>query len=610
MARYTQDFIDKVIEANNLVDLISQYTQLKPSGSNLMGLCPFPAHKEKTPSFSVSPQKQFYHCFGCKKGGGAVHFLQDYNGMSFPESIEFLANRASIALPEENKAQNSQEDQERQRKKYLEKINELARQFYVKSFTSLPKEHLAKSYLRERGITEETIELFQVGYAPESWSSFSEFLVQKKVNLPMAQDLGLIKIKSGGSSYFDIFRNRILFPIISPMGKTLGFGGRVLSKEDQPKYLNSPESMLFHKSKTLYGLHETAKHILAEGYTLVVEGYMDLVSLYQSGVQNVVANLGTAFTAEHAKLLRKYSKNVVLLFDGDSAGQMATERALPILLREGLSAKALTLPDNLDPDDFVKQHGKDELLKRISEAKDVFLWFLQKCLKSFQGNATEKVQILDQIFPVLDEISDYRLVNFYLTDVAYYLEMDKKWLERAYIAFRKKDSNKKPQSLTPQEPQRVQDAGEITRDISKLDIQKALPEEVELGNLLLAREDYLKKALELNLHSVFVTESGKKMLQLINDEYRQDSNDFARLGPSVLAKITPISLLTKHTDASFYEDAERASKLFQLCFQKLNKEVMKQKIRGFRQDLKADGSLDALKNMQNIFKKPIIKKEI
>jgi DNA primase len=602
MPRFTQDFIDKVIEANNLVDIISQYTQLKPSGSNLMGLCPFPAHKEKTPSFSVSPQKQFYHCFGCKKGGGVVHFLQDYNGMSFPEAIEYLASKASIAMPEENKALSSQEDQERQRKKYLEKINELARDFYVKSFQNLSKEHPAKIYLRDRGITQETIDTFQIGFAPEAWSTFSDLLTQKRVNLPMAQDLGLIKLKSGGGSYFDIFRNRILFPIISPMGKTLGFGGRVLSKDDQPKYLNSPESMLFHKSKTLYGLNETAKHILAEGYTLVVEGYMDLVSLYQAGVQNVVANLGTAFTPEHAKLLKKYAQNVVLLFDGDNAGQMATERAMPILLREGLSAKALTLPDNLDPDDFVKKYGKEELLKRIAEAKDVFLWFLQKCLKSFQGNATEKVQILDQIFPILAEISDYRLINFYLTDVAYYLEMDKKWLERAYIAFQKKTLEKKSHTLTPEAPKRVQQTSEFVSDISKLDITKALTEEIELANLLLAREDFMKRSLELNLHSVFVTESGKKMLQLINDQYRQDSNDFARLGPSVLAKIDPISLLTKHSDATFYGDTERANKLFHLCFQKLNKEVMKGKLRAFRQDLKMDGSLETLEDMQNIFK--------
>lgn len=602
MPRFTQDFIDKVTQANDLVELISQYTQLKPSGSNIMGLCPFPSHKEKTPSFSVSPQKQMYHCFGCKKGGGVIHFLQDYNGMTFPEAIEYLANRASIALPVEDRAMSSQEDQERQRRKYLERINDLAKDFYQKSFQNLPSTHPAKVYLKNRGITDETIQNFQIGYAPESWSTFADYLAAKKVPLAMAADLGLVKLKSGGNSYFDIFRNRILFPIVSPMGKTLGFGGRVLSKEDQPKYLNSPESALFHKSKTLYGLHETAKHILSEGYTLVVEGYMDLVSLYQAGVQNVVANLGTAFTPEHAKLLKKYSQNVVLLFDGDNAGQMATERAMPILLREGLTAKALTLPDNQDPDDFVKAHGREELLKRISEAKDVFLWFLQKCLKSFQGNATEKVQILDQIFPVLAEISDYRLVNFYLNDVAYLLEMDRKWLERAYIAYQKKLSEKKPNSLTPIRAPVVQETREFISDFSKLDITKALTEELELANLLLAREDFLKRALELNLHSVFVSESGKKMLQLINDQYRQDSNDFARLGPSVLAQIEPVSLLTKHTDASFYADTEKANKLFHLCFQKLNKEVMKRKLRAIKQDLKMDGSVDSLETIQSIFK--------
>jgi DNA primase len=607
--RFTQDFIDKVIHASDLVDLISQYTQLKPSGANLMGLCPFPSHKEKTPSFSVSPSKQLYHCFGCKKGGGPIHFLQDYNGMSFPEAIEYLASRASIAMPEDNKAQSQQEDQERQRKKYLERINELAREFYIKSFQTLHKDHPAKVYLQQRGIKQETIDTFQIGYAPDSWSSFSEFLAAKKVNLPMAQELGLIKLKAGGS-YFDIFRNRILFPILSPMGKTLGFGGRVLSKEDQPKYLNSPESPLFHKSRTLYGLHETAKHILSDGYTLVVEGYMDLVSLYQAGVQNVVANLGTAFTPEHAKLLKKYSQNVVLLFDGDAAGQSATERALPILLREGLSAKALTLPNNMDPDDFVKAHGREELLKRIGEAKDVFVWFLQKCLKSFQGSATERVQILDQIFPILNEISDYRLASLYLNDVAYIMELDKKWLERAYNAYRKNESDKKPVTVTKQVAQSVQPTVEITSDISKLDISKALPEEIELANLLLAREEFLKRSLELNLHSVFVSESGKKMLLLINDEYRQDSSDFARLGASVLTKIVPISLLTKHADATFYGDTEKANKVFHLCFQKLNKEVMKRKLRGFRQDLKMDASLeDTLENMQNIFKNQNSKKE-
>jgi DNA primase len=427
--RFSPEFIEKVQESNNLVDLISQYTQLRPTGSGLMGRCPFPDHQEKTPSFSVSETKQVYHCFGCGKSGNLFKFLNVYNGMSFPEAVEYLANRAGIPLPEDS-AQSSQIDVTTLRKKQISEVNSLAAAFFHEQFKRSAIDSVPKIYALERSLTGDLIEGFQLGYAPAEWDSLVEHLKSKNIDLKVAEEAGLIKLRSQGNGYFDIFRHRLMFPIRSAMGEVIGFGGRVLDNS-QPKYLNSPETLLFSKGKSLYGLNETAKYIRTLDQAIVVEGYMDFLALYQFGFKNAVAPLGTALTADHGRALARYTKNILVLFDGDDAGQKAAVRSLPILLQAGLLPKGIFLPDQLDPDEFLKERGQGALAGEIAKAKDLFSLVLGLELRGYRGEVSEKIKLCDFLKPLMESIEDERIRQLYLQEAAQRMNVEVRWLTQS-----------------------------------------------------------------------------------------------------------------------------------------------------------------------------------
>ncbi len=434
--KFTPEFIERVSEANNIVDIISQHTQLKPAGGGLMGRCPFPDHPEKTPSFSVSESKQVYNCFGCHKKGNIFTFLQQYNGMSFREAIEYLASRAQIPLPQMNPEEASKQDVVAQKKKLLTRVNKMAASYFHETFKKLPHSHPVREYARKRGLSDQIIDTFQIGYATEEWDGLVANLESKNVPMPLAEEARLVKARTGGKNgYFDIFRDRLIFPIISMMGDAIAFGGRIIA-QGEPKYLNSPETLIFHKGKILYGLSQTAKYIRSEDQAIVVEGYMDLVSLYQAGVTNVVATMGTALTADHGRLLNRITKNIVVLFDGDSAGREAAERSLPILLASDVYPKGLVLPDDQDPDDFVKNHGVEALQKLVSEAPDLFSMILGMWLQGYRGEASEKVRISTLLQPVFQAIQDPRLKQLYLREAAGKMAVDEKWLREALVSQR------------------------------------------------------------------------------------------------------------------------------------------------------------------------------
>ncbi len=429
--KFTPEFIERVAEANNIVDIISQHTQLKSAGGGLMGRCPFPDHPEKSPSFSVSEVKQVYHCFGCHKKGNIYTFLQQYNGMSFREAVEFLAAKANISLPQVNTEDSAKLDAFAQKKRQLAKVNKLATQYFFENFQKLPSSHPAKVYADKRKLSSDIVQIFQIGYAGEEWDGLVKFLESQNIPMSLAEEARLVKARTGGKSgHFDIFRDRLMFPILSTMGEPIAFGGRIIL-QGEPKYLNSPETPVFHKGKVLYGLSETAKYIRSEDQVLVVEGYMDLVSLYQSGIQNVVATMGTALTQDHGKLLQRMTKNIVVLFDGDSAGQEAAQRSLPILLAADVYPKGLILPDGQDPDDYVKAHGPEALKKQLSQAPDLFTMILQLWMQGYRGEASEKVQLSTKLQPIFSSIQDVRLKRLYLSEAASRMQVDEKWLVQA-----------------------------------------------------------------------------------------------------------------------------------------------------------------------------------
>lgn len=429
--RFPEDFIRRVVDANNVVDIISQYTQLKPTGSGLMGRCPFPDHQEKTPSFSVSEHKQVYHCFGCHKSGNVITFLRDYHGYAFPEAVEWLARRASIPLPEKE-VHDDRRDQATKRREQLMEVNALTARFFVEELRRAKADSPVRQYIEKRGLTAETIEAFQIGFAPKEWDSLLQHLAGKSVPTALAEEARLIVArKEGRSGHFDMFRNRLMFPILTTMGEPVAFGGRIIDPNDNPKYLNSPETPVFEKKRVLYGLHQTARWIRTEDQAVIVEGYMDAVSLFQAGLKQVAAVMSSSLTPEQARLLKRMTRNVVMLLDGDSAGMDGAERSLPILLQGDLYPKGVFLPDGQDPDDFVRANGVEALQSLIGRAQDLLFLVLDRWMEGYRGDPAEKMKITDKLKPVLNGIPDARLRDLYLEEIARRLTVPMNWLRQA-----------------------------------------------------------------------------------------------------------------------------------------------------------------------------------
>lgn len=423
--RFSEDFIQKVIGANDLIEIISQHTQLKPSGSGLMGRCPFPDHPEKTPSFSVSPARQVYHCFGCSKSGNIISFLRDFNGLGFREAIEYLAERASIEIPKEQ-VLNTEESISRSQKEQLTRANQVAAEYFHSALLNAAPDSLVKQYLDKRKITAESVTQFQIGFAPDGWDGLAQKLKSLSVTTEVAELAELIRPRNDQNGHYDFFRSRLMFPIHDALGQAIAFGGRILG-EGQPKYLNSPETPVFHKGKTLYGLYQGGKHIRSQDMAILVEGYMDVIALHQAGLPIAVAPMGTALTLEQARVLARFTKNIVVLFDGDSAGQNAAVRSLPILFQAGLLPKGLFLPENLDPDDFIIKHGAGSLKQLIEKAPDLFSALLGLWLSDYRATATEKVQWTEKLSPLLNAITDPRLRQLYQNEAAWKLGVPENW---------------------------------------------------------------------------------------------------------------------------------------------------------------------------------------
>ncbi len=350
-------FIDELIARNPIEDVVGQYVSLKRSGSNLFGLCPF--HGEKTASFSVAPDKGIYYCFGCHKGGGAVNFMMEIEGLSYPDAVRSLARRVGMEVPEDEQYQSRYRQQER----LWALSREAARYFHAQLYEKSGAEGLA--YAQKRGMPKSTLTKFGVGFAPNSWNGLVDAMRAKGYTDQELKDAGLVSEKNG--RIYDRFRNRLMFPIIDVRGNVIGFGGRVMD-DSTPKYLNSPETIIFNKRKNLFALNLAKKSKL--GYLILVEGYMDAVALHQYGFDCAVASLGTSLTEEHAVLLSRYTEQVVLIYDGDEAGQNATKRAIPILEKAGLNIKVLKMRDAKDPDEYLKKFGADRFKLLLEESSN------------------------------------------------------------------------------------------------------------------------------------------------------------------------------------------------------------------------------------------------
>jgi len=365
MAFYSDEFLEEVRSRSDIVDVIGSYVKLKRSGSTYMGLCPF--HNEKTPSFSVTQSKQMFYCFGCHVGGSVFTFIEQYENYSFPEAVEFLAQRAGIAIPQ---TQGSREEKARKDlKASLLQINRDAGAYFYYQLRSQAGAQ-GMEYLKKRMLTDETMKRFGLGYAGKSGGGLYRYLKEKGYSDDLLRQSGLMNVDSQKGLY-DKFWNRVMFPIMDANNRLIGFGGRVMG-DGKPKYLNSPESEVFNKRRNLYALNIARR--TREKYLILCEGYMDVIAMHQAGFTNAVASLGTALTQEHAVLLARYTKNVVLSYDSDTAGTDAALRAIPMLRENGIQARVLNLQPYKDPDEFIRAEGTEKFRERIEEASNAFLF--------------------------------------------------------------------------------------------------------------------------------------------------------------------------------------------------------------------------------------------
>jgi DNA primase len=392
------EVIAEVRSRADIVEVISEYLPLKKAGRNHRALCPF--HPEKTPSFMVNSSKQVFHCFGCGIGGDIFGFVMKSEKLSFPQAVRVLAEKFGVDIPRRKISPSAK--REIDRKEELYKVNQVAMEYYHELLFRREGTE-AREYLRRRGIGQAVIEEHRLGYALDSWNGLVNHLLKKKVPLKLAEELGLIIAKKT-RGWYDHFRGRMIFPIFDLAGKVLGFGGRALG-ENPTKYLNSPESVLFNKGQSLYGLHVARAFIREKGLALVVEGYMDLLTLHQFGFKHTIATLGTALTEGHIRLLKRFSEHFITCFDSDESGVAATIRALPLFLDAGISCNVVRLPGEHDPDSFLQGGHRDEFHEMLSQAIPIFDFFIDEVLsKSDLGSADGKARAIDEILPMFERI--------------------------------------------------------------------------------------------------------------------------------------------------------------------------------------------------------------
>lgn len=437
--RIPESKIEEVRTSANVVDIISEYVQLRKRGKNYIGLCPF--HTEKTPSFTVSDEKQIFHCFGCHTGGNIFKFLMEYKKISFVESVQEVADQLGIPL-DYYKADNEEEQSEQE---ILYDINTEAAKYYLNNLLNDKEAESARNYLKERNIKSQTFRAFGLGYTLKGWENFINFAKEKGIDLEKATALGLIG-KSSDGRYYDKLPGRLIFPIFSPNGRVVAFAGRILDpNEKAAKYINSPESLIYTKGKVLYGLSHAKDDIRRLGKAILVEGYMDLISLYQSGIKNVVAVSGTALTDEQVQLLSRYTKDVVLLFDSDTAGIKASMRSIEMLLKRDIEVKIVSLPEGEDPDSYINKNGKDKFDDLLKKAEN-FIEFESRyydSLGKFDDPSSAAAAIRELVKP-LALVNDELKRNLLMKNIAKRFNLREMLLESELNKVLKNESKRRP----------------------------------------------------------------------------------------------------------------------------------------------------------------------
>ncbi|OEU79458.1 MAG: DNA primase [Desulfobacterales bacterium C00003060] len=445
-----EDIISHIRDVANIVDVISEYVTLKKAGRNFIGLCPF--HADKKPSFTVSEEKQIFQCFGCGKGGNVYTFLMEYNNLSFPETVGFLAQKYGIEIP--TRKMSPTQKKELEEKKRLVRINREAADYFRENLANTFSGGRARDYLNKRQMTSAVMDRFVLGYAPKSWTGLTQHFSRKGVPLDDLQKAGLVVAKN--RKYYDRFRDRVIFPIIDIHQEVVGFGGRSLD-DSLPKYLNSPDTPVYHKSRTLYGLHVAKDACRRVGSVFIVEGYFDLLALHCHGIQNVVATLGTALTRQHVRIMKGYASRICLVFDSDEPGIKAAERSLSLFLEEKVDASILILPEGKDPDSYVFDVGADRFLKATEKALGLIPFLIESAIKKHGISLEGKVRIIETLKGTLGSLRNCVSRSVYIRDLAERLDIDESAILEHVRASATRD--KKVNSLPkPRHSSRIEEA--------------------------------------------------------------------------------------------------------------------------------------------------------
>jgi DNA primase len=549
----TPDSVERIKQAARIEEVVGDFVTLKRRGSNLIGRCPF--HDEKTPSFTVNPARNIFKCFGCGKAGDSAKFVMEHEHFSFPESLKYLARKYSIEIeereitPEEKQAETERES--------LFAANEFARNYFRQTLTETEEgQSVGMSYFKERGFSAEIIEKFQLGYSPESFDAFLNASAEKGYKEEYLIKLGLIKENEKGRKY-DAYRGRVIFPIHNISGRVIGFGGRVLKKtETAPKYINSPQNEIYDKSKTLYGIYFAKDSIIKNDLCYLVEGYTDVISLYQAGIRNAVASSGTSLTGEQIKLIRRFTENVTILYDGDPAGIKASFRGIDMILEQGLNVRVLLFPEGEDPDSFASKNTEDALAEYLKTQVRDFIGFKTDVLVKDAGDdPVKRAQIVRDVVNSISLIPDPIKRSVFLRESARIFAMEEAMLTA--------ELNK----ILRNRRRKASEEGEFGEPEPDADLHvqqmKAEAEAAEKQAHLLPEEDLIRLLLLFGTHRTHVVfndangqtyEADTRVADILIPELREEAIPFSReVHNRILARLETLNLTLHEEDGSFDE---------------------------------------------------------
>jgi DNA primase len=581
------EIVDQIRQTASIVEIASQYTTLKRRGNKHVGLCPF--HSEKAPSFTVDDEKQLYHCFGCGAGGDIFTLVMERENLSFPEALKYLAEKYNIPLPK--KREFSPQLQKLEEK--LFKINENTLAFFKKNLFATQEGEQALEYLKKRDISEEIIQKLKIGYAPNSWDSLLSFFKEKKVPPKLLEQAGLVLYNQKKDSYYDRFRGRIIFPIFSLTGKVVAFGGRTIFNAE-PKYLNSPDTPVYSKGKILYGLNFSKESIRETGEVIIVEGYTDFVSLYQAGITNIAASLGTSLTSQQVSLPLRFAPRMIVSYDGDAAGKKAACRAISLCFEKGVQVKVLTLPPGIDPDNLIKKSGLNEFKNLIQKSTPGLKFLIDSFLEELRKDVPEeKAKIVRNAVDEIGKMPDPIVRSEYLKQASEYLSVDEEDLRRIIQRKSSEEKGEEEETFLPAEKRLLQ-----------ILLEDKLIAPYVLGEM---KEEYFQ---DLRSEPIFTA-----LAECFKSGKEPDFNEIRqKIEPSLSSSLTKALLLEKEQAATVEEAFECLNALRQFSLENRKKELKaeiislekkgdKEKLRSLliqRQDIINQLSSLSKRNYQNL----------